>query len=194
MTPPLQPSSSHAETQWNEELQWVVEPHRPCSWQTPSRKGRGIMSQVESSPQGLPSVKYKKNKNKDKDLCIQIFMLASNIVGQWQATLAIKYELTQKGTFSFLLFSQLSHLHRETFYPLCSPAAESDRPGNSSVGIKVPISLPAKSKAKFPLCQGSQLISCKLGWAVRASFPKQANAFSKRQLGVYCIITWPLRG
>lgn len=135
-----------------------------------------------------------KNKNKDKDLCIQIFMLVSNIVGQWQATLAIKYELTQKGTFSFLLFSQLSHLHRETFYPLCSPAPESDRPGNSSVGIKVPILLPTKSKAKFPLCQGSQLISCKLGWAVRASFPKQANAFLKRQLGVYCIITWPLRG
>lgn len=35
--------------QQNKKLQWMVEPHRPWSKQTPSRKGRGINSQIESS-------------------------------------------------------------------------------------------------------------------------------------------------
>ena len=46
------------------------------------KKGQRHHVQVESSPRGLSSVKRKKNKNKDSDLCIQLFVLASNIIGQ----------------------------------------------------------------------------------------------------------------
>lgn len=94
-------SRARISRQQNKKLQWMVEPHRPCSNQTPSRKGRGIMSQTESSPWALSSLKCKNNKNQDSNLRVQLFIMASNITGP--AIPAIKYD--PKGNFfPFYLF------------------------------------------------------------------------------------------
>lgn len=76
--------------------------------------------------------------------------------------------MSQKGTFIFSTFFSVETPTRRNHLSPKLPLLQA-RAGNSSVGTKVLILLPAKSKAKFSLYEGSQLISCKLSEVVRVS-------------------------